>query len=140
MHIKEVMSPDVKLIDPNMKVSRAASLMRDHDIGALPVGENDRLVGMLTDRDIVVRGLAEGKDLKTAKVRDVMSSKVLYCFDDQSMEEVAALMGTKQVRRLPVINHEKRMVGMVSLGDLARGAPADATGEALKQISRNGHH
>jgi CBS domain-containing protein len=112
--------------------------MADIDAGAVPVGENDRLVGMITDRDIAVRAVAQGKG-PDAKVREVMSEEVQYCFEDEDLDEVARNMGEIQVHRLPVVNRDKRLVGIVSLGDIARrGAPGNTTGEALSGISRPG--
>ncbi|MGH9893019.1 MAG: CBS domain-containing protein, partial [bacterium] len=104
----------------------------------VPVGENDRLLGMVTDRDIVLRAVAEGASMDSYTARQVMSPNVLYCFDDQSPEEVLRNMMENQVRRLPVLNRDKRLVGMVSLGDLAQHTPAALAGEALRGISRAG--
>lgn len=141
MLVRECMSKNVQFVDPNVSLQQAALKMRDGDFGLLPVGENDRLTGMITDRDITVRAVAEGKNPSTTKVCDIMSDKVLYCFDDQTTEEVARNMGENQVRRLPVMNRQKRLVGILSLGDLAdtRRDPERA-GEALSQISRHEHH
>jgi CBS domain-containing protein len=113
--------------------------MRDEDIGSLPVVENERLVGMVTDRDIVVRAVAEGQDVRTATAREAMSPRILYCFDDQTVEEVLENMGEQQIRRLPVVDRDKRLVGVVSLGDLARSAKKKA-GDALKEISQPTQH
>ena len=106
--------------------------MRDENIGALPVGENDRLVGMVTDRDIVTRGLAAEGRPGTTSVRDVMSEKVFYIFDDDDVEDAARCMANHQVRRLPVLNHDKRLVGIVSMADLA------LTGEDAERIAIEG--
>lgn len=139
MKVKDVMTANVDVIDPAAKIAEASRRMRDEDIGALPVGEKDKLVGMVTDRDIVVRAVAEGKDPEKTTVREAMSDQVLYCFEDQSTEEVAANMGENQVRRLPVVNRDKRLVGIVSLGDLSsRGATGEA-GSALGEISEPAH-
>ena len=135
MQVKDVMTEEVDLIDPHMSLAEAARLMRDDDVGALPVGENDRLVGMVTDRDIVVRCVADGKDVTKTGVGEAMSIEVLYCYEDQPVEEIAANMGQNQVRRLPVLNRQKRLVGIVSLGDLATGGDGRAAGEALERIS-----
>jgi CBS domain-containing protein len=136
MQIREVMTRDVKLADPGMKLKDAAILMRDGDFGLLPVGENDRLVGTVTDRDITIRAVAEGKDPNTTAVREAMSEGIHYCFDDQSVDEAADLMSEAQIRRLPIVNRDKRLVGIVALADLATdlktGEPA---GEALAGIS-----
>jgi CBS domain-containing protein len=138
MMVREVMTKDVRLVDPSTTLKHAAQLMRDGDFGLLPIGENDRLVGTVTDRDITVRCVAAGKDPGSTTVREAMSEGVVYCFEDQEVDEVAALMGDRQVRRLPVLSREKRMVGIVSLGDLAVDDTADdEAGEALSEISQH---
>jgi CBS domain-containing protein len=111
--------------------------MAEIDAGALPVGEEDRLVGMITDRDIAVRAVAEQKP-PTTKVREVMSQQVLYCFDDQELADIAQNMSDVKVRRLPVVNREKRLVGIVSIGDLAKGDNAASTGQAVADIAAPG--
>lgn len=139
MQIKDVMTEVVDLVDPETRIADAARKMRDNDIGALPVGEGDQLVGLLTDRDIVVRAIAEGKDPDSFTVREAMSKRVLYCFDEQSTVEVATNMGMEQARRLPVVDREKRLVGIVSLGDLSAGGANREAGEALGRISEAAH-
>ena len=138
MQIREVMTSDVRLVDLGTTLKDAAQMMREGDFGLLPIGENDRLVGTITDRDIAIRAVASGKDPNSTTVRDAMSQGIFYCFEDQSVDEVAAMMGDKQVRRMPVLNRDKRLVGIVALGDLAteRGADDDA-GEALSEISKH---
>ena len=136
MRIKAIMTPEVDLVNPETSVRAIAQKMRDEDVGAVPVAEDGRVVGMVTDRDIVLRAVAEGGDVDSYTARQVMSSGVLYCFDDQSAQEVLQNMKENQVRRLPVVNRDKRLVGMVSLGDLAQHSPAAQTGEALRGISR----
>jgi CBS domain-containing protein len=111
--------------------------MAECDAGSLPVGENDRLVGMITDRDIAVRAVAKNMPPDTP-VRDVMSTEVLYCFDDEDIEKVADNMGAQQVRRLPVVNRDKRLVGIISLGDVASGADDSTVGHAVADISKPG--
>ncbi len=111
--------------------------MAEIDAGALPVGENDRLVGMITDRDIVVRAVAQGRSVDT-KVAAVMSKEVLYCFDTDEIDEVARNMGKARVRRLPVVNRDKRLVGIVSLGDLARNDDATNIGQTVTRVSTPG--
>ena len=134
--IRSLMTPNVLVLAPQDTLVRAAALMRDQDVGALPVGENDHLVGMLTDRDIVKRAVAHGLAPDTARVADAMSKGVLYCYDDDSCEDVAQNMAENQVRRLPVVSRDKQLVGIVSLGDLAsRGAP-EPIGDALAEICR----
>lgn len=134
MQIREVMTSDVDLVDPDTPIREAARLMRDDDLGALPVGENDRLVGMITDRDIAVRGVAEGRD-ESATVGDVMSNEIFYCFADDDVEEAASKMATRQVRRLPVLNRDKRLVGIVALADISR-SDEDTGGAALNEVSQ----
>jgi CBS domain-containing protein len=129
------MTPDVRLASPDESIMDAARMMADGDCGVLPVSENDRLVGMITDRDIVVRALAEGKDGDT-RIRDVMSQDIKYCFEDDDVSEVARNMGDLQVRRLPVVNRDKRLTGILSLGDIAHhGDDTQCAGDALCQIS-----
>lgn len=120
MIVKECMTKKVELGTPEMTLRDAALKMRDGDFGILPIQKNDKLVGMITDRDIAIRCVAEGGDAKNLKVGEVMTEKVLYCFEDQSLDEVAKNLGDNQVRRLPVVNREKRLVGILTLSDLAR--------------------
>jgi CBS domain-containing protein len=136
MQVRELMTPEVEIIRPDDTLQTAAKMMADIDAGILPVGENDRLVGMITDRDITVRAVAEGRDPDKTMVRDAMSDEVRYCFEDEDSEEVARKMGSWQVRRLPVLNRDKRLVGIVSLGDMVIGGSEDPAKEALKEISQ----
>ncbi len=133
MQIAEVMTRSVDLADPDMKLRSAAQKMQKDDIGALPVGENDRLIGMVTDRDIVMRGVTGSRSTTNMTVRDAMSEKICYCFEDQSLEEAADLMAKHQVHRLPVLNRDKRMVGIIALADLARNGAGGAKA-ALKAL------
>lgn len=137
MKVSQAMTSDVCLANPNQTIREAAKLMGDIDAGALPVSENDRLVGMITDRDIAIRAVAEGLSPNT-KVREVMSNEVLYCFEDQELEDVARNMGNIQVRRLPVINRDKRLTGIVSLSDLALKGQPDTSGQTLADVSEHG--
>ena len=137
MRVSEVMTSGVRVVSPEQTISEAARMMAELDAGALPVGEEDRLVGMITDRDIAVRAVAEQKP-PTTKVREVMSQEVLYCFDDQDLDDIAQNMGDVKVRRLPVVDREKRLVGIVSIGDLAKGDNAASTGQAVADISAPG--
>jgi CBS domain-containing protein len=139
MQVRQVMTEKVSFVDPDTRIPEVALIMRDEDIGSTPVVENDRLVGMVTDRDIVIRVVAENKDPRAVTARDVMSPKVLYCFDDQTVEDVLENMGDNQIRRLPVVNRDKRLVGVVSLGDLSKAASSKA-GDALEEISQSTHH
>ena len=137
MKISECMSTDVEIASPDDSLRDVARTMREIDAGSMPVGENDRLVGMITDRDIAIRAVAEGKSPDT-KVREIMSDEVLYCFDDQDLDEVAKNMSQIKVRRLPVVDREKRLVGILSVGDLAQAEDARTTGRTLASISRQG--
>lgn len=138
MLVKECMTKQVEIGKPSMSLQEAAQKMRDGDFGILPIGENDRLVGMITDRDITIRGTAEGKDAQKVQVRELMSQDVLYCFEDQKLDEVTKNLGDNQVRRLPVLNRQKRLVGILSLGDLAQSsANPEKVEEALSRISKN---
>ncbi len=137
MKVSEIMTRDVRLLSPDQTIREAASLMAEIDSGALPVGENDRLVGMITDRDIVIRAVAQGKSADT-KVSDVMSKEMLYCVDTDDIDDVARNMGKAQVRRLPVVNSDKRLVGIVSLGDLARNDDPTTIGRTVSRVSTPG--
>ena len=116
--LKDLMSRDVKVVSPDMSIQDAAKQMREGDFGMLPVGENDRMIGTITDRDIAMRAVAEGKDSST-KVRDVMSEGIDWVFEDETVEDAAKMMSQRQVRRLPVVDRNKRLVGIVALGDFA---------------------
>jgi len=137
MKIGNVMSRDVQLTSPDGRLRDAAALMKKIDAGVLPVAENDKLVGMITDRDIAIRAVAEGKGPNT-KVRDAMSYEVKYCFEDEDVAHVAENMAELQVRRLPVMNRDKRLVGIVSLADLATEGSLPKTARALHGISQPG--
>jgi CBS domain-containing protein len=137
MKVAECMTGDVKLANPEDSIQQAARIMASEDIGVLPVADGDRLVGMITDRDIAVRAVADGQGCDT-KVRDVMTREVRYCFDDEDTEDVMVNMGDQQLRRLPVVDRDKRLVGMLSLSDCTMGDTDRQTGEALQQITRPG--
>jgi CBS domain-containing protein len=138
MKISETMTRDVKLATPTQSIREAAQMMAELDAGALPVAEGDRLVGMITDRDVAIRAIASGRGPDTP-IRDVMTQEIKYCFEDQTVEEVAKNMGDIRVRRLPVLNRDKRLVGIVSIGDIATSGKSDKkTGSALGSISRPG--
>ncbi|GAA0602261.1 CBS domain-containing protein [Caenispirillum bisanense] len=136
MQIREIMSTDVHLVDPNMTIAECARRMRDDDIGAFPVGENDRLVGMVTDRDLAVRAVAENCAPDSTKVREVMSEGICYCYDDAEVEEAAKVMADHQVRRVPVVNRDKRLCGVVSVADLAKAGVEDVHLQAYRTIAR----
>jgi CBS domain-containing protein len=138
MKVKDVMHKGAEWIAPQTALADVARRMRDLDIGAIPVGENDRLIGMVTDRDITCRGVADGQDWTKLTARDVMSKGIVYCNDTEELEDALRIMEQKQVRRLPVINDQKRMVGMLSLGDVADAAPHELSGEVMAAVSA--HH
>ncbi len=141
MLIKECMTNHVEIGKPNMSLQEAAQKMRDGDFGMLPIGENDRLVGMLTDRDITIRATAEGKDPKKIQVKELMTANVLYCYEDQTLDEVCENLGDNQIRRLTVLNRQKRLVGILSLGDLAQlKAKPEKAEEALSRISKSSNN
>jgi CBS domain-containing protein len=136
MHVNSCMSKDVRITSPAEPIWKAALLMKEIDAGFLPVGESDRLVGAVTDRDIAIRAVAAGKGPDTP-VRDVMTKAVHYCFEDEDLETVAVQMSEFQVRRLPVLNRNKRLVGIISLSDICRTGfeYAPLTGATLRSVS-----
>jgi CBS domain-containing protein len=139
MQVSEVMTRDVRVADPGMTIEAAARIMEEIDAGFLPVGENDRLVGTITDRDIAIRAVGRGMGPQT-KVADIMTREVKYCFEDEDITGVAANMADIQVRRLPVVNRDKRLVGVLSLGDIATEAATQREAEqALSGISEPSH-
>ena len=134
--LKDLMSRDVKVISPDMSIRDAAKQMRDGDFGMLPVGENDRMIGTISDRDIAIRAVAEGKGADT-KVRDVMSDGIAWAYEDDSVEEAVKIMSERQVRRLPVVDRDKRLVGIVALGDFAvQSSEIRPAAQALSEISK----
>jgi CBS domain-containing protein len=136
MKIKNIITPSPRCISPNASVAEAAIEMKALDIGWLPICEDGRLIGTLTDRDIIIRSVAEGYDLNVMTVRRVMSRGVIYCFEDQNIEDAAQIMEMHQIRRLPVLDRNKRLVGIVSLGDLAvRTGEENLAGRILERIS-----
>ena len=138
MKVKDVMHRGTTWVDPNTPVREIAKMMRDGDIGSVPVGENDRLIGMVTDRDIICRGLAEGGDCTKLTARSVMSKPILFCRTNEDVEDAVLLMKQKQVRRLPVIDDNKRLVGMLALGDITKVAGHELTGDVMRSVSA--HH
>lgn len=137
MKVHEIMTSAPRCVSPDNTLVEAAGAMRQFDVGALPVCDHDRLAGMITDRDIVVRAVADGKDVSRATVRDAMSPGTVWIFADQDVEDAAHLMEEKQLRRLPVLNREKRLVGIVSLGDIAVNSQPAFSGIALKEVSQH---
>lgn len=140
MLVRECMSKQVELAAPTTTLVQATQMMKRGDFGALPVQENDRLVGVVTDRDIAIRGVAERRNPETTELRDIMSmGGVLYCFDDEEAEAAAHKMAANQVRRLPVLNRKKRLVGIVSLGDLSgpQVLGSEESAQTLSQISKH---
>jgi CBS domain-containing protein len=140
MKVKDAMHKGVDWVSPETPVPELAKLMRDHDVGAIPIGENDRLVGMVTDRDIVCKGLAqENFDARRATARDVMTAEIHCCREDEDLAKAVRHMEGLKVRRLPVINKSKRMIGMLSLGDVSHSAPVDLLSECIKSVSAHHH-
>jgi CBS domain-containing protein len=137
MQISEIMSANVQIANPNQSIREVARMMAECDCGALPVGDNDRLVGVVTDRDIAIRAVAAGKSPDTP-VCEVMSRGVLYCYEDEDLDDVAANMADIKVRRLPVLDADKRLVGIVSLADIAMADGPQSSGVALCGISEPG--
>ena len=137
MRVSEAMTRDVRVASPGQTIRDVARIMDEIDAGSVPVGENDRLIGMITDRDIAVRAVAAGKGPDTP-VREVMSSDVKYCYEDEELDHVAENMADIKVRRLPVVNRDKRLVGIVSLGDVARKDGGKSAGKTVRAVSQPG--
>jgi CBS domain-containing protein len=137
MKVSDAMTSEVQLCTPGDTLKDAAQAMAALAVGLLPVTDNDRLVGMISDRDIAIRGIGMGRGPE-ARVSDVMTAEIRYCYDDQNLDEVSAIMGDIQVRRLPVLNRDKRLVGIIALGDIALAQAGNGTGAALSGISRPG--
>ena len=139
MKVKDVMHKGVDWVSPETPASELAKLMCEHDIGAIPIGENDRLIGMVTDRDIVCKGLAQDNfDSRRATARDVMTANIHCCREDEDLAKAVRHMEELKVRRLPVINKNKRMIGMLSLGDVGQAAPVELLSECVRSVSA--HH
>lgn len=138
MKIKDIMTRECKWGARNMTVSQAARIMKHQDIGFLPVGctQMDKLIGTVTDRDIVTRCLAESKDPNICKIEDIMSTPVMYCYEDQDVAEVCANMAEIRVRRLPVVTRDKRLLGVVSFGDVAQAVSNEKTGNTQQELTR----
>ena len=138
MKVKDAMHKGAEWVEATTPVATIAAKMRDLDVGAIPIGENDRLIGMVTDRDITIRAVAAGKDADKLTARDVMSKGIVFCRDTEDVEDAVRIMEQKRIRRLPVLDENKRMVGMLSLGDVAHGASHEISGETLTAVSA--HH
>ena len=137
MHLREIMTTDVEVIQPESPVTEAARRMKSLDVGALPVCDGRRLLGMITDRDITVRATAEGRDPDTTLVRDCMSPEIVYCFEDQDPKEAERIMQEKQIRRLAVLTREKQLAGIVALGDLAtKTGDIQQVGRTVREVSQ----
>jgi CBS domain-containing protein len=136
--VKSAMHKGAEWVGPQTSVAEIAQKMRELDVGSIPVGENDRLIGMVTDRDIICRGVANGRDVNTLTARDVMTKGIVYCRDRDSIDEALGLMESKQIRRLPVIDDNKRMVGFLSFGDISHAASPKLAGELMAAVSA--HH
>lgn len=138
MKVSEIMHKGVQWVSPDTPITTLARKMQQHDVGALPVGEDDRLVGMVTDRDIALRGVADGKDISKLTARDIMTTGVIWCLASDTAADAAHIMETKQVRRLPVIDDNKRMIGMLALGDISHATSDRIAAEIIKAVSA--HH
>ena len=138
MKVKDVMHQGVTWVEPTISIREIARRMRDDDIGSIPIGENDRLVGIVTDRDIICRGVANGADCNALTARDVMSKPIIYCRADDNLELAIRIMEKNKIRRLPVIDKDKRLVGILALGDISEIVGQDAAGEVMRSVSA--HH
>lgn len=138
MKVRDAMHEGVTWFAPATPLVELARAMRDQDIGCVPIGENDRLVGMVTDRDIICRALAQNGDCLKMSARDVMTKPIIYCYEDEEVDDAVHVMEKHSVRRLPVISREKRMVGMLALGDISMRAGRELAGEAIQATSA--HH
>jgi predicted transcriptional regulator len=138
MKVKEAMHSGVEWCAPDTPIKDISVLMREKDVGAVPIGESDRLIGMVTDRDIVIRGISRGYSLEKLTARDVMTEGIIYCRADDEVEDVIHFMEKKKIRRLPVISKQKRMVGILTLGDLSHAASHELSGELMEAVSA--HH
>jgi CBS domain-containing protein len=137
MELREIMTCNVEVVSGDASLQEAARKMKALDVGLMPVCDGDQLQGILTDRDITIRATAEGRDPSKTKVADVMSADIAYCLEDQEVEEAVSLMEARQIRRLPILNLDKRLVGIVSLGDIAiRGADREMARETLQEVSQ----
>ncbi len=135
MKVKDAMHKGAQWVSPDTPLTEVARKMKELDVGSIPVGENDRLVGMVTDRDIACRAVADGRDCDAVTAREVMTDGIIFCRDMEDLDDAMRIMEQKQIRRLPVINEQKRLVGMLSLGDVSQAAPHALTGEVTAAVS-----
>jgi CBS domain-containing protein len=138
MKVKEMMHKGAEYVAPNARLQMIAGKMRDHDIGSIPVCDGGKLIGMVTDRDIAIRALANGKDISKLEAKDVMSKDVIFCRDNEQAEDAIRIMEDNKIRRLPVLDEAKKLVGMVSLGDISHALSRNITGEVTKAVTS--HH
>ena len=138
MKVKDAMHKNAAWVEADTPIHQIAGKMRELDVGAIPVGENDRLIGMVTDRDLAIRSLDGAKDPRNLKARDVMSKGIVYCRDTEELGDAVRIMESKKIRRLPVLDEQKRMVGMLSLGDVAHAASREVAGATLAAVAA--HH
>jgi CBS domain-containing protein len=138
MKVKNAMHKGAEWVAPDTPVAQIAKKMKELDVGSLPVGENDRLIGMVTDRDITCRAVANGRDISKVTARDVMTRGIFYCRDSEELDDALRIMESRKIRRLPVIDEKKRMVGMLSLGDVSHAASHELSGELCAAVSD--HH
>lgn len=138
MKVKDAMHKKAEWVAPDTPLANVAKKMNDLDVGSIPVGENDRLIGMVTDRDITCRAVANGKDCSKLTARDVMTKGIVYCREAEDLDDALRIMEQKKIRRLPVINDKKRMVGMLSIGDVSHAASRELSGELMRAVSA--HH
>jgi len=138
MKVKDMMHKGIECVAPDTAVSAVAQRMKELDVGAMPIAKDGKLLGMITDRDITIRCVAGNENMSKVKAKDVMTQGVVYCRDNEDVEDAIRLMEGKQIRRLPVLDEAMRMVGMVSLGDVSHALPRDITGEVAKAVSA--HH
>jgi CBS domain-containing protein len=138
MKVKDVMHRGVTWVEPGTSIREIARMMRDDDIGSVPVGDNDRLVGIVTDRDIICRGIADGADMSALRAGDVMSKPIIYCRTDDELENALRIMEKNKIRRLPVIDENKRLAGMLALGDISEMGGEEMAGEVMRSVSA--HH
>ncbi len=137
--VRDIMTRSPRCVPPDTTLTEVAKIMGELDVGSLPICDDDRLTGMITDRNIVLRAVAQGRDPRSTTVREVMSGSIAFITEDDDVEKATRLFEAKRIRRLPVLTREKRLVGIVSLGDLAVNAGAGLGGEALKEISEPSH-